>query len=283
MLTVATVNVNGVRAAVRRGMGAWLAQREPDVLCLQEVRADDAVLRSLLAEVGGEGWHVAHAEPADPGTRGRAGVAVATRLPVGGQRDAAAAGLGPRWAGAGRWVELDVAVPGLAAPLTVVSTYVPTGGAGTPRQDEKQAFLDAATARTRQLAGGAGEALVTGDLNIAPTDADVRNWRGNRGKAGCLPEERAHLEGWAAAGWVDVVRALHPGEEGPYSWWSWRGQAFDRDTGWRIDHQFATPGLAALAADARVDRAASYPERFSDHAPVVLRYGGPGSPPGAVG
>ena len=87
MLSVATVNVNGVRAAVRRGMGSWLAERAPDVLCLQEVRADDAVLRSLLAEVAGDGWHVAHAEPTDPGTRGRAGVAVATRLPVGAQRE----------------------------------------------------------------------------------------------------------------------------------------------------------------------------------------------------
>ncbi len=275
MLTVAILNANGVRAATRRGMPAWLAARDPDVLCLQEVRADDAVLGALLETSLGPGWHVAHAEPTDPGTRGRAGVAVATRLPVGARRDAAAAGLGERFAGAGRWVELDIAVPGAGRPVTVASTYVHTGEASTPRQEEKEAFLGAVGARMRELRATGATALVTGDLNVAHTDADLRNARGNRAKAGCLPSERAHLDAWLAGGWVDVVRTLHPGEDGPYSWWSWRGQAFDRDTGWRIDLQLATADLAALAVEAGVDRAPSYAERFSDHAPVVVRYAVP--------
>ena len=266
-VTVATVNVNGIRAAARRGMGAWLAERDPDVLCLQEVRAPDEVLGEVLDGALGDGWHIAHCEPTDAGTKGRAGVAVATRLPVGEQR----AALHPRFDGAGRWVELDVRTP--AGTVTVVSVYVHTGEAGTPKQDDKMAFLDAVTARMRQLRAAGATAVVCGDFNVAHRNEDLKNWKGNLAKAGFLPEERAHYDRWFGEdGWVDVVRALHPGVEGPYSWWSWRGQAFDRDTGWRIDLHVATPDLAQRARTAVVDRAASYAERFSDHAPVVVEY-----------
>ncbi|WP_345712264.1 exodeoxyribonuclease III [Kineococcus glutinatus] len=267
-LTVATVNVNGIRAAVRRGMGAWLAERDPDVLCLQEVRAPDEVLGQVLDEALGAGWHIAHREPTDAGTKGRAGVAVVTRLPVGEQRTS----LDPRFDGAGRWVELDVQTD--AGTVTVVSVYVHTGEADTPRQDEKYAFLDAMTARMAELRASGRHALVCGDLNVAHRNEDIKNWKGNLKKAGFLPEERAYYDRWFdELGWVDVVRALHPGVEGPYSWWSWRGQAFDRDTGWRIDVHLATPELAALARTAVVDRAPTYAERFSDHAPVVVAFG----------
>ncbi|SDQ12326.1 exodeoxyribonuclease-3 [Quadrisphaera sp. DSM 44207] len=267
MLTVATVNVNGIRAAVRRGMVPWLREAAPDVLCLQEVRASDEVLLGLLDDALGEGWRTAHSEPTDAGTKGRAGVAVATRLPVGEQR----AALHPRFDGSGRWVELDVEAPG--GPVTVVSAYVHTGEADTPRQDEKSAFLEAVGERMGQLSARGRTALVCGDLNVAHREVDIRNWRGNLKRAGFLPGERAHLDRWFdELGWVDVVRALHPDVDGPYSWWSWRGQAFDRDTGWRIDYHLATPDLAARAVHARVDRAPSYAERFSDHAPVVVGY-----------
>ncbi|GAB7192370.1 exodeoxyribonuclease III [Kineococcus sp. NUM-3379] len=266
--TVATVNVNGIRAAVRRGMGAWLAGRDPDVLCLQEVRASDEVLCEVLTDAVGDGWHIAHCEPTDTGTKGRAGVAVATRLPVGAQR----ADLHPRFDGAGRWVELEVQTP--AGTVTVVSAYVHTGEADTPKQDEKHAFLDAVTARMAELRASGRHALLTGDLNIAHREADLKNWKGNLKKAGFLPGERAYLDRWFdELGWVDVVRALNPDTDGPYAWWSWRGQAFDKDVGWRIDYQIATPELAALARESAVDRAASYAERFSDHAPVVVTYG----------
>lgn len=286
MLTVTTYNVNGVRAAHRRGLGPWLAARRSgaqdapqgppmDVLCLQEVRADDATLRSVLADAGWPDAHVAHAEPTDPGTKGRAGVAVVSSLPLTAVRDAGAAGLGERFAGAGRWVEADVEVPGTGT-VTVVSAYVHAGGVGTPRQGDKMAFLDAVGARMAALAAPAGAlALVTGDVNVCHGEADLRNWRGNRGKAGFLPEERAHLDAWARQGWVDVVRSRHPGEDGPYSWWSWRGKAFDADSGWRIDLQLATPALARLAVEDAVDRAPTWAERVSDHAPVVVRYAAP--------
>ena len=263
-MLVATVNVNGVRAAFRRGMGAWLEMRHPDILLLQETRAGEEHLRDHL---DADRWHLAHAEAS---AKGRAGVAVASRLPLAAVR----VGLGPDGVAtnSGRWVEADVELPG-GGVLTVVSTYVHSGTVGMPSLTDKLAFLDLVTARLRELGAGGGRAVVGGDLNTTHRDEDLKNWKGNVGAAGCLPEERAYLDGWFdELGWVDVHRRLHGPGPGPYTWWSWRGKAFDNDAGWRIDYQLASPGFAAAAASAQVDRAASYAERWSDHAPVVVRY-----------
>jgi exodeoxyribonuclease-3 len=276
VLTVATVNVNGVRAAERRGMPAWLQQRNPDVLCLQEVRGTDDHLSAAV----GPGWHAVHQAGA---AAGHAGVAVLTRVAP----QAVRAGLGDgEFADGGRWVEADLQLDGGSptrgsrsggspvggAVLTVVSAYVHTGEAGTERQQLKYRFLAEATKRLAELRSAGHEVLLTGDLNIAHREADLKNWKGNRGKAGFLPDERAWFDDLLEGGFVDVLR-VHAGDvDGPYSWWSWRGQAFDNDSGWRIDYQLATTGLAATAVDAVVDRAPSYAERWSDHAPVVARY-----------
>jgi exodeoxyribonuclease-3 len=267
-ITVASVNVNGIRAAVRRGIRPWLAARSPDVICLQEVRApDEAVLEAI-----GPGWHGVHAEAQ---AKGRAGVAVYSRVPPVAVR----IGLDvPEFTAAGRWVEadlkLDNAGPGGAALLTVVSVYVYTGEAGTARQDEKHRFLDAGYERLRQLAADGRRVLICGDLNVAHREADLKNWRGNLKKSGFLPAERAWLDRLLGDdGWVDVVRALSGDGPGPYSWWSWRGKAFDLDSGWRIDYQLASPNLGARAIKAEIDRAPTYAERWSDHAPVVAVYG----------
>jgi exodeoxyribonuclease-3 len=262
---VASINVNGIRAAVRRGMGAWLTVRRPDVICLQEVRApDDEVLAAL-----GPGWHGVHAEAE---AKGRAGVAVFSRtVPV-----AVRIGLGlPEFADAGRWVEADLPLTGSGRPglLTVVSVYVHTGEADTPRQDEKYRFLDAARDRMLALAADGRHVLVCGDLNVAHREADLKNWKGNLKKSGFLPAERAWLDRLLGDdGWFDVLRSLVGEGPGPYSWWSWRGKAFDVDTGWRIDYQLASPGLGGLAVKAEIDRAPSYAEHWSDHAPVVVSY-----------
>jgi exodeoxyribonuclease-3 len=119
-----------------------------------------------------------------------------------------------------------------------------------------------------------GHVVVTGDLNVAHREADLKNWKGNRGKAGFLPAERALLDRWTSTrgGYVDVHRALSGEGPGPYTWWSWRGQAFDNDSGWRIDYQLATSELAARAVKAEAGRAATYAERWSDHAAVVVDY-----------
>ncbi|WP_426998560.1 exodeoxyribonuclease III [Pseudarthrobacter sp. N5] len=266
-LRIASVNVNGLRAAYRNGMAAWLEPREVDILCLQEVRAPDAIVHELL----GEGWYVLHAEAE---ARGRAGVAIASREKPLATRN----GIGDDYfATAGRWVEADFAVKDSAGHngrLTVVSAYVHSGEAGTPKQVDKYRFLDVMTKRLPELAKDSDHALVVGDLNVGHTELDIKNWKGNVKRAGFLPEERAYFDRFFGEeiDWRDVHRGLAGNVDGPYTWWSQRGKAFDTDTGWRIDYHMATPALAAAAVSATVDRAASWDTRFSDHAPLVVDY-----------
>ena len=265
-LRIATVNVNGIRAAYKRGMADWLAERDVDILCLQEVRAPDAVVRELL----GADWHILHAEAE---AKGRAGVAIASRTAPAATREH----IGDEYfALSGRWVEADFKIPvdGAEKLLTVVSAYVHSGEVDTPKQVDKYRFLDVMTERLPALKQQSDFVLVVGDLNVGHTPLDIKNWKGNVKRAGFLPEERAYFDRFFGEeiGYTDVARKLAGDVPGPYTWWSWRGQAFDNDSGWRIDYQLATPGLAERAVSAVVDRAATYDSRFSDHAPVVVDY-----------
>jgi exodeoxyribonuclease-3 len=254
---VSTVNVNGVRAATGKGMLAWLAATEADIVCVQETRATDEQTRAALAPALAEGWWLTHAEPE---SKGRAGVGILSRR----EPRAVRIGFGSSEFGAsGRYVEADF------EEVTVASVYVHSGDAGTPRQDEKYRFMAELGA---YLTARTGEFVVSGDWNIAPSELDIKNWKGNLKSAGFLPEERAWIAGLLAAGYVDVVRKLHPGVDGPYSWWSYRGRAFDNDSGWRIDYQLARSDLAARAKQAVAERAAAYDQRWSDHAPVTVQY-----------
>ncbi|MBM4475413.1 exodeoxyribonuclease III [Rhodococcus hoagii] len=262
---ITTVNVNGVRAAARKGLIDWLAGSQADVVCLQETRASDKQLHETLAPALDQGWHVASAEPS---AKGRNGVAVLSRRPA----DAVRIGFGDdEFADAGRYIEADFDA------LTVGSLYLPTGEAETPKQEQKERFMASFAAHlsaSAEAAVAAGrDVLVCGDWNIAHTERDIKNWKGNVKKSGFLPGERDWVGALLAGGaWVDVVRELHPDVDGPYSWWSYRGKAFDTDAGWRIDYHMTTPGLAARAKEARVERAATYAERWSDHAPVTVQF-----------
>lgn len=270
-LTVITANVNGIRAADRRGGLDWLAEKAPDVLCLQEVRATHEQLHDTLRESALAGYHVAHV-PAPQ--LGRAGVAILTKAqPIATRERVRAAGLD----GLGRWVEVDLATS--FGPLTVASVYVHAGEEGTVRQDEKFAFLVAMERRLKALAARArkdgSHVLVCGDFNVARAEIDIKNWRANRDKSGFLPEEREYLNRWFARDWTDLGRTLGGDGPGPYTWWSWRGRGFDTDGGWRIDYVAATPALAEFATAAVVGKAPTYAERWSDHAPLTVTFAHP--------
>lgn len=268
-LRVVTANVNGIRAALRRGGLDQLAGSGADVLCLQEVRATDDQLAEVLGAGNLGDWHLASA----PGARtGHSGVALLSRAPLTEVRIGVG---GPEFAGQGRWVEARVAAPGGGDPVRVASVYVHTGEAEGPRREEKDRFL---TAMGDWLAAHADEpALVCGDLNVGHTVLEIKNWRGNRGKAGFLESERAHLDRWYAPppdglGWVDLGRRFGGEGPGPYTWWSWRGRGFDTDGGWRIDVVLASPAIAARATGVVVHKAPSYAERWSDHAAVSATF-----------
>jgi len=273
-LRIASVNVNGIRAAARKGMHPWLETAGVDILTLQEVRAQASDLAAALP-----GWHIVGDEAL---AKGRAGVAIAAREPLDIWRidlGADAEELDTR----GRWIEADIAVDG--ETVTVVSAYVFTGEADTDKQVAKYAFLDA---MERRMPGLGELAVITGDLNVGHRELDIRNWRGNVKKAGFLPRERAYFDRFTGPagedvvgvdgttgpglGWVDVGRRWAGEVDGPYTWWSSRGKAFDTDTGWRIDYHLATPRLAERVIDYRVVRAPSWDTRWSDHAPVVADY-----------
>ena len=267
-LKIATVNVNGVRAAFRKGMADWVVAERPDILALQEVRAETTDLLELFSateDAVGHKWHVLHDAAS---AKGRAGVAVLSRFEPIAHRTA----LGPdEFDSAGRWLEVDFDVNGKT--LTVISTYVHSGEVDTPKQVEKYKFLDAMTARMDAIRADGSLVVVVGDLNVGHTELDIKNWKGNLKNAGFLPEERAYFDTMMhKQGWVDVGRTAHPEQPGPYTWWSFRGQAFDTDTGWRIDYHLATAALAASAANYKVHRAASYDTRWTDHSPVVVEY-----------
>jgi exodeoxyribonuclease-3 len=271
-LRIATINTNGVRAAYRKGMGAWLDGREVDILAIQEVRASTEDLENLL----GREWNIIH----DPATaKGRAGVALASR----GKASIHRVELGAEdFDSAGRWLEADYEIDGTL--VTVVSTYVPSGEVDTPKQVEKYRFLDAMTERLPELREHNPLSVVMGDLNVGHRTLDIKNWKGNVKRAGFLPKEREYFDRFfgaegderyndgAGLGWVDIGRKWAGEVDGPYTWWSWRGKAFDNDTGWRIDYQMATTELASKVAHYTVDRAAAYDERWSDHTPVVVDY-----------
>ncbi|MFW0110209.1 exodeoxyribonuclease III [Rothia sp. P13129] len=273
-LRIASVNVNGIRAAYRKDMESWLNERDVDILCLQEVRAPDKIVRELLNE---ENWHILHSEAAD---KGRAGVLIATaRTPHKNSILPAAEPINTRshigeeyFEHSGRWVEADYTLPN-GEQLTVVSAYVHSGEVDTPKQDDKYRFLERMLVRLPELAQHSENVVVVGDLNVCHTERDLKNWKANQKRAGFLPEERAYFDKFfGQSGYVDVARSLAGDVDGPYTWWSYRGQAFDNNAGWRIDYQMATPAMAQRAISSVVDRAASYDQRFSDHAPLVVDY-----------
>ncbi|WP_423299666.1 exodeoxyribonuclease III [Glutamicibacter nicotianae] len=262
-LRVASVNVNGIRAAYKRNMADWIAARDVDILCLQEVRAPDKILRELI----GEGWHILHAEAKD---KGRAGVAVLSRTEPVAVREH----IGEDYfAESGRWVEADFDINGEI--FTVVSAYVHSGELGTQKQEDKYRFLQRMNVRLVELKNEKDHVLVVGDLNVVHTQKDIKNWKPNHNKrAGVMDEEIAYFDGFFGPeiGYKDVARELAGDVQGPYTWWSFRGQAFDNDAGWRIDYHMATPALAGKAIKSHVDRASAYDLRFSDHAPLVVDY-----------
>ena len=292
MIRIGTHNVNGIRAALRRGFRGYWDETTADVVALQEVRCrvDDLPLEAF------DGFHVT----LDAGQlAGRNGVAILTRRapervrslaevvteisPGGRPTDLSAERIVNRDLAAfsheGRYVEVDLA----DAPVRVASLYLPKGAAWPYEEGTEEKYLRkmrfmrglarALTASKREAAAQGREFLVMGDFNIAHTKQDLRNWRSNQKSEGFLPEEREWFGSvLGPRRMVDVVRDLHPETDGPYTWWSWRGQAFANDSGWRIDYHLASPGLARAAVSGFVGREDSYEERISDHAPVVVDY-----------
>lgn len=248
-LTVATLNVNGLRSADRRGFRDWLTRRRPDVLCLQEVRAELADLEPGLRAP--EGYAVCFTPAVK---KGYAGTAVWVREGLDVEFD--------RGSGHGRGDEEGRLTGARVGPFEVWSLYLPSGSSGPERQAWKYEYMD----HIRPWFDGrrGRPALVCGDLNIAHEAIDLKNWRSNQKNSGFLPEERAWFGELLRSGWRDSFREQNPGVAA-YSWWSARGRARENDVGWRIDYVLTTADVPVREAWIEKDAG------LSDHAPVWVR------------
>lgn len=253
-MRIISVNVNGIRSAVSKGLINYLAQAKADIVCVQELKAQEkdmsAEMKNPLGMYGI--WHTAE-------KRGYSGVAIYSKV----KPDFTQIGLGwDDFDHEGRYVRADF------GRLTVISVYLPSGSSSEERQQAKFRFMDKFLPLLSELRALQRDIVICGDWNIAHQNIDLKNWKGNSKNSGFLPEERQWLTQIIDdLGWVDIWRTLYPEIPG-YTWWSNRGQAYAKDVGWRIDYQLTTPELAACAQQAMVYK----DEKFSDHAPLVVDY-----------
>lgn len=251
-IKITTFNCNGVRSAARKGFFAWLKKCNPDIVCLQETKAQEHQLQA--GAFFPEGYHCYYF---DAEKKGYAGVAIYSRQ----QPDRVTKGLG--WDIAdkeGRYIQADF------GDVSVISLYMPSGASGSARQAVKFNFLDMFMTHLQRLRGDGRDYIICADWNMCHKAIDLRNWRANRNNPGFLPEERAWLDRlYNEVGYVDAFRLVNQ-QTDQYSWWSNRGQARVNNVGWRLDYHVITPALvpAVKAASIYTD------EYFSDHAPVTL-------------
>ncbi|HEU0282214.1 MAG TPA: exodeoxyribonuclease III [Gallionella sp.] len=253
-MRIISLNLNGIRSAASKGFFPWMLAQQADIACVQELKAQAAdMMPDMLAPRGYHG-HFYHAEK-----KGYSGVGIYSKR----KPDAVIEGLGiPGFDAEGRYLEVQFGM------LSVVSLYLPSGSSGEERQAVKFKFMAAFLPHLRELRASGREVILCGDWNIAHTEKDLKNWRGNQKNSGFLPEERAWLTRiFDETGFVDVFRKLYPELEA-YTWWSNRGQAWAKDVGWRIDYHIVTPGIAQTAHSASIYKE----QRFSDHAPLTVDY-----------
>ncbi len=252
-VSIVSWNVNGLRAAARKGFREWLDGATPDVLALQEVRATP---EQLPEEVRSPDGYRTYFHPA---TRpGYSGVALYSRIDP---REVTLGPLGrPAFDDEGRLVVADY------GDFLLYGGYFPNGGRDLSRVPFKLDFSEAVLQHAEARRAEGRSAVICGDINTAHTEIDLANPRSNQKNTGFLPEERAWITRLLDHGWVDVFRQRHPGESGHYTWWSNRKGVRERNVGWRIDAFYVTPDLVDRVADVR-----HHPDVMgSDHCPIEL-------------
>ena len=261
-MRIATWNVNSLKARLDRVL-EWTKQRQPDVLCMQETKIEDA---ALPVDAFGElGYEIAH-----HGMGRWNGVAIASRVGL----DRVSAGMGPTPDGwtddGGRFVAAS------CGGVRVVSIYVPNGRmVGSDAYDAKLVWLDRLVEWFAAGCDPASDVALCGDFNVAPEDIDVWDPSAVHGATHVSPPERERLARLRDWGMIDVVRRFHP-EPGYFTWWDYRAGHFHKNIGMRIDHVWVSGPLAARATSAERDRDARKPKSFpgipSDHAPVIVDF-----------
>ena len=251
MVKILTYNVNGIRAALRKDFASWLKATNPDVLCLQEIKANSEQFdESIFTDLGYHCfWNSAE-------KKGYSGVAILTKTK-------------PQHVEYGCGIEqIDFEGRILRADFdgfSVMSAYFPSGSSGDLRQAFKMKFLNQFQTYINALKKDFPKLIISGDYNICHKAIDIHNPQRNKNTSGFLPEEREWMSGFIASGFVDSFRSLNP-EPHNYSWWSYRANARAKNLGWRIDYNMISKNLLAhLSCSAILSQAF-----HSDHCPVLV-------------
>lgn len=260
-MKIISANLNGIRAANRKGFFQWLETQQADVVCLQETKAQEHQLET--EEYYPKGYHCHYF---DAQKKGYSGVAIYARQ----KPDQVTCGLGEGFEdmdAEGRFIQADFTRED-GSKLSVISLYLPSGSAKEERQLVKYSFMERFTETLKAMRRKRREFVICGDWNIVHKEIDIKNWKSNQKNSGCLPAEREWLDKlFGPMGFTDAFREVNQ-QPGEYTWWSNRGQSWAKNVGWRIDYQVITPGLKDKVKSASVYK----DERFSDHAPLIIDY-----------
>jgi exodeoxyribonuclease-3 len=253
-MDIISFNVNGLRAILKKGFGKWFENRKPDVLCLQEIKADrtQIELEKLLNLEGYNSyWNSAE-------KKGYSGVLVLSKE----KPEYVGYRIGPeKFDNEGRLIRLKY------ADFTLLNVYFPNGKSGEERLQYKLDYYDAFLELCENLRANGEELIITGDFNTAHRDIDLANPRENEKYSGFLPIEREWIDKLLKKGYVDTFRYFYPDKTGMYTWWTYRFNARNKNIGWRIDYFFVTEGLID-----RVKESSILTDVYgSDHAPILLR------------
>jgi len=264
-MRIISFNANGIRSAANKGFLEWLKHQKADVVCLQETKAQEDQLTDPMFRPDGH-----HCFYRDATTKkGYSGVAIYARK----KPDEVLTKLGrPSFDDEGRYIEARF------GNLSVVSMYVPSGSSGEERQQFKFKTMEWLRPILDKWLRSGRDYVLCGDWNIVRSRNDIKNWTSNQKNSGCLPPERAWLNGQIAdacgdgtpapkTGWLDSFRVAKA-DAVEYTWWSNRGAARANNVGWRIDYQIITPSLGPRVKGCFVTPA----PRFSDHAPYTVDY-----------
>ena len=253
-MRIITANVNGIRAAEKKGFFDWMKKQRADVICIQETKAQEHQLDDSIFYP--KGYHCYYF---DAEKKGYSGVAIFCKT----KPNKVTTGLGwERADSEGRWIQAEF------DGLTVASLYLPSGSASPEKHQSKLEFMDQLTEAMKAMKRKRREFVICGDFNVVHKEIDIKNWKSNQKNSGCTPEDQA----WVTStiddvGYTDAFREVNK-NAGEYTWWSNRGNARANNVGWRIDYQFVTPGLKD-----KVKKASVYKDSwFSDHAPLTIDY-----------
>lgn len=254
-MKIITYNVNGLRSALSKGFTEWLENEQPDVVCIQETKAQPEQIPTLELEALGYKSYFFSAEK-----KGYSGVSILTRITP----DHVEYGMNmPVYDREGRFIRADY------GDLSIASIYHPSGTTGDERQAFKMTWLEDFRRYVMELAQKHKKLILCGDYNICHTSIDIHDPIRNATSSGFLPEERDWMTLFLQSGFTDSFRYLHPKERDQYTWWSFRANARTNNKGWRIDYCMVTPEVIPLLQEAFI-----LPEvKHSDHCPtgIIIR------------